>query len=744
MVPNDGNRIPRRRVLKAIGASATASVLKRASALSMEPATGRAADKPRVIQTAGGNVRFPAGEIAYIVASPKSDLDRHTLAQLEAYLEATLKSKPRIVGRAEEVPARRPFILAAYTGDTSIDGISVPADSPEAFALATGVCEGRPVAAAVAGTDRGLKRAVQRLVITSHQTPEGLDIPESRSVAKPWIPERECAVCPWVPRYVRGVFVNPYADERMNIWEYGPAQTEAYVNMFDWFGFSGVQLMETCYSYGLLGSIEAFHARLKEFSTAARANGQNVSLWVWAAEFSHYNWIDPDVTYTPSNGQSAFSDPRIRKVFEKYYDSYAELAPYVDRLMGHFYDPGNLTEQSDVFNYMRLLEGKFRARNPNIKMAVDMWAANPDYFTKLVQNGFQHYLILEQPHWIEPAKREALHQEAKRLGLDIGMWGWYSTEYETDQLASLYVNCQVLREHYQGIKKTAANVYPYRYWSEMEAHHLNDIYSDYVASQLLWNPDRDPHEILRELTDGIWGGANGDKVFTALRLVEDTRSGPGWNTYWWREPQYRIGTADAADDLRRADAAVEELEGLKSDPSFVPKFPLPFPPSTFVELMLPHLRQIRAFAQFRLGLSAVQAAAKSGAGKSEVAQRMASNWKPIPEYNTWVGTFGQIERRMQEILVLQAAKDANIEVKAPEWLQTEDAHRLLEKIQNVQLGTRGEWRFKTKDVNEFWWPEDKLQDRLNRLITEGWVEKLPDDTYRLVNWDHYARQSIMK
>ena len=124
----------------------------------------------------------------------------------------------------------------------------------------------------------------------------------------------------------------------------------------------------------------------------------------------------------------------------------------------------------------------------------------------------------------------------------------------------------------------------------MEAHHLNDIYSEYVASQLLWNPDRDPHEILRELTDGIWGGSNGDKVFAALRLIEDTRSGPGWSTYWWQNPQYRLGTADPSDDLRRADAVVEELEGMKTDPSFVPKFPLPFPPQTFVDLMLPHLQ----------------------------------------------------------------------------------------------------------------------------------------------------------
>ena len=440
MADRDSRVIPRRRLLKALGASAAASVLKTAPATSLQTAAGGTAGNPTAIRAIGGKVRLPVGETAYIVANPKSSLDQRTLGQLEGYLEATLKIKPRTLGQVHEVPAGRPFVLATYAGDTAIEGITVPDDSPEAFALATGICDGRPVVAAIAGSDRGLKRAVQRLVIESHQTKDGLDIPESRLSMKPWIPEREYSVCSWVSRYVRGAFFNPYGDERLNIWDYSPQQTDAYVDMFDWFGFSGVQLMETCYSYGLLGSIEAFHARLKEFASAARRNGQNVSLWVWAAEFSHFNWIDPEVTYTPASGHSAFNDPRVRQIFDRYYDAYAELAPYTDRLIGHFYDPGNLTDQSDVFNYMRLLESKFRARNPTVKMATDMWAAGPDYFTKLVNNGFQHYLILEQPHWIEPAKREALHQEAKRLGLDIGMWGWDSTEYEPDQLASMYVN----------------------------------------------------------------------------------------------------------------------------------------------------------------------------------------------------------------------------------------------------------------------------------------------------------------
>ena len=49
---------------------------------------------------------------------------------------------------------------------------------------------------------------------------------------------------------------------------------------------------------------------------------------------------------------------------------------------------------------------------------------------------------------------------------------------------------------------------------------------------------------------------------------------------------------DPAQDLTRTQAALVALSGLKTDQGFVTKFPLPFPPETFIELMLPQVKQI--------------------------------------------------------------------------------------------------------------------------------------------------------
>jgi len=37
------------------------------------------------------------------------------------------------------------------------------------------------------------------------------------------------------------------------------------------------------------------------------------------------------------------------------------------------------------------------------------------------------------------------------------------------------------------------------------------------------------------------------------------------------------------------------------------------------------------------------------------------------------------------------------------------------------------------------WTKDKLNDRFEKVIADGGVEKVSDNTYRLVNWQNYAR-----
>lgn len=686
-------------------------------------------------------IAFPRNAAAYVVATPSTKLEKRVVMRLTDYMSKVLGKRPIVEPALNRVPSGKPaLVLTSRKGGSPIP-VQVPSASEESYTLVTGSHSGHALAVCAALTDRGLKRAVQRLVILSQQEPDALVIPSTRLSESPWIRYREWTICPWDPEHVRGVFHNDSADKRMDIHRYSERRLADYVEMFDWFGFSGCQLMETCYVYGTMGSVEADQSWQKNVARFAKDNGQQVSLWAWTALFSGYGWHDPDVVATPGPGMSAFDDPGVRRSFEKYYDYYAELAPYVDRFIDHFYDPGVLKDRADVFKYMRLLEHKLKAKNPNIQMGIDCWAAAPDYLKLLADNGFKDYLILPSafPEAYPGDSREKLHEQAKRQGMKLGIWGWYITEYETDQIASMYVNAQLMKDFYQRMRDGALKVCPVHYWSEMEAGHLNNIYSMYASSQLLWNPNRDPHEILRELTEGIWGPANGPKVLAALELIQDVRSGPTWETYWWGRATHRIGTDDPSTDLRRAQECISSLVSMKTDPSFVPKFPLPFPPSTFVELMIPHVRQIEAYAQFRLKVAAGRQAAASGADKGKLERMLVDAWQPVPEYNTWVGTFGSQELREQKMTVAALCGEYGLSVSDPAALRYVEADRLLQAIRSVQGGMSVSYVFSAlQAAREFHWPEAGAKDRFAKLLSDGVVTRVGDDNYRLADWENWA------
>jgi len=638
------------------------------------------------------------------------------------------------VSRLADVPAGSPALVIEQGGQRDAG------EGPEAFALRTESREGHAVVVAAGEGDCGRKRAVQRMVLASRQTPDALVFPSLDVTSHPWIPCREWTICPWTPQDVRGNFYNPFADKRMNLLLYSDERLARYVEMFDWFGFSGSQLMETCYTYSQFGSVEAAQDWQKRVIRCLRENGQDVTLWAWTAAFSGFGWQEPDAVYTPQPGVKAIDDPAVRRVFEKYYRRYAELAPLVDRFVAHFYDPGGLSEQSDVFDYMRLLESMLTERNPRIQMAVDCWAAGPKYFADLAQNGFSHYLLLPVsfPEAYPGDTREQIHRTASELGLHLGIWGWYTPEYETDQLASLYVNASVLREVYSGIR-ACARTHPIEYWSEMEAHHLNNVYSMYVAAQLLWDPDRDPHEALAEFTDAVWGPQNGPAVLAALRLIEDVRSGPSWDTYWWTRPGHRVGTDNAADDLKRAEDSLETLRPMQDDAAYVCKLPLPYPRGTFIELMLPHLEQIRHFAQFRLGIEAVRQAAARGVSKDELAAMLTRAWQPVPEFTTWVGVFGNQELRAQKAAVAQVASELGLTVPEPAALRYVEADRLLQLLRRQQEGSAEPIAFGPTTAGDFYWPEALLRDRFQKLVGDRLVVETSPGQYHLADWANWAR-----
>lgn len=204
-----------------------------------------------VAMTGRAAVTFPRGDTAFVVASPQTDLEKRVLDRLTNYTSQVSGKPVKVVASLQKVPAEKPAFVLVGKNIESPFKVSPPTNSPEAFTIETGVANHHGIAVMSGNTERGLKRAVQRLIIASQQGESALVIPETHQSESPWIARREWTICPWTPNNVQGSFYNEHADNRPNIWLYSDEQVARYVEMFDWFGFSGCQLMETCYSYSL-------------------------------------------------------------------------------------------------------------------------------------------------------------------------------------------------------------------------------------------------------------------------------------------------------------------------------------------------------------------------------------------------------------------------------------------------------------------------------------------------------------
>jgi hypothetical protein len=156
--------------------------------------------------------------------------------------------------------------------------------------------------------------------------------------------------------------------------------------------------------------------------------------------------------------------------------------------------------------------------------------------------------------------------------------------------------------------------------------------------------------------------------------------------------------------------------------------------------MIPHLKQIRHFAAFRIEIATIRAAATAKASKEELTAMANAAWKPVPEFNTWVGTFGQPEAVQQEILLQKLAKDLRIKINPLGWLRARDASRLLQCLEKKQQSSTAAWQFRLQEIKQFHWTVEKLTDRMQKLVEDGCLETVSTNTYQLSNWMDLRQQ----
>lgn len=562
----------------------------------------------------------------------------------------------------------------------------------------------------------------------------------------PWIAEREATVCTWKVDYNRGFISNMATSLLVDFISMSDRQLGEYVKMMKACGFTGIQVTDMVSAWRASGSWEIVHDRYKVLANALHENGMKFTVWCWAAEFSGHGWHDNTVAYRNADPEKpACEDPRVLAAFNKYYDIYADLAPYADRVIAHFFDPGNLRDTPSILYFTKLLADKFRAKNPDIKIAVDTWGCPESYPQELVDAGMNDIMLMELPFlptWREEGKRAKFREGVKALGCGLGSWGWYTCEYEIDQFPFMCINNRVLSDVYNQTRAQADAVMTPTYWSEMDSYHLLNFFSMYASGHLLIDPEADPDALLADSAEAITGAShpeNKAKLLAALELIRDARSGDKWDTYWWREPVYKLVHGEYDDILARADAVIADFETLIAEEEPTDGVAFPISRNQFYRLIVPHLYQIRQYAQFKVDFAALKARKEAGADAEELQALVDVIPFEVPEYNCVIGLWGQPEARVAYILLRTFCRDNDLRLPERRAMRFVFKRRLVDALGTRQRGKDYPVYVSPKFYeNAGPWGMEMATDLMNELLEEGvLIRREEDGLYALANWSDY-------
>lgn len=556
----------------------------------------------------------------------------------------------------------------------------------------------------------------------------------------PWIKEREATICTWKIDYNRGYIGNMSTSLLVDFACMSDRQLADYAQMLKTCGFTGAQVTDMVTAWRASGSWESVHDRYKVFANELHKLGMKFTLWVWAANFTGHGWVDDTVAYVGADpSQPAWRDTRVWATFNKYYDIYADMAPYTDRVIAHFFDPGELRDTESILVFTRLLADKFRAVNPSVKIGIDTWGAPADYPTQLVEAGMQDVMLMELPFlptWRGAGKRAAFREGVKALGVELGSWGWYTCDYEIDQLATMTVNNRVISHVFNQTREQGDHIMTPTYWSELDSYHLLNFFSMYAAGHLMMNPDADPDRLLRESAELMADDPQDAKrLLFVLEVIRDARSGDRWETYWHAEPGFVLTHADYAPILPRAEKAIENLAYLITRPEPQGAMSFPLTRQSLYRLMMPHLQQILKFAKLRVALDEVKATA-AGTDKEELQRRVNGLDLDIPEYNCIIGLWGQNEARVGYSLVDAFCRENGL--VTPEISGTTKHNykrRLVDFFRVCQRG-RGEplWFDSTFYEGGLAFGGDLCAELTEELADEGVLIRREDGRMALADW----------
>ncbi len=565
-----------------------------------------------------------------------------------------------------------------------------------------------------------------------------IHIPEDMPEQEAWIEEREPIVTLWNVNWSRGAYMDNAVSVKNNVMYFTEDQLYEYVKMMKYCGFTGIQVTDMCAAWAGLGSWEAVHEKLRIMADAAHSLDMKFTLWVWGAEFSDCGWVDETVIYHDPPGTPAYESERVIAVFDKYYDIYADLADCCDRVIGHYYDPGNLYSAEEIAYFAKMLRDKFQAVNPDIDFGISCWVDRYDKDVYIEELG-NDITLYEQGYTDVPENKYPLFRSAiAEYGCRLGTWAWNTCEMEIDQLAQMNFNMDYIRSVYQTAREYDYIAKP-SYWSEMDSYHVLNVFSLYCAGQMLIDPDIEDEILLERISEAAVGASYAEDFAEILDIIQDARTGSSFDTYFWSRENYVLKSADypAENILERCNACIPVLQemidtGLESN-----TLPLPISLEDVLRLMMPHLQQIRDFAEFRISMAELEASYAQGEDMEGIAARLDEIAEPIKNYNAVIGAWGQIEARAQYEMVTDFCRRAGLEVPENEVFRADRKLHIYMQLVSYQLGKKEPYYLADPYYQLGFAYGDETYDLVDELVDEGLFIRRDDGTVYLANWENY-------
>ena len=376
--------------------------------------------------------------------------------------------------------------------------------------------------------------------------------------------------------------------------------------------------------------------------------------------------------------------------------------------------------------------------NPKIDFGVSCWV---DKFNKdvLVQVLGKDITLYGGTFNNDQEQTMDFRQKVSTLGTRLGMWAWNGCEMEIDQLAQMNFNLDILRETYQ-LAKAYDDIMKPSYWSEMDSYHVLNVFSLYCAGQLLIDPDMASEDLYHQISVAVAGEEYEDVFTEMLQTIQDARSGSSLREFLWSSQEYilKSDTYPAESILERCDRNIPVLQEMIDSNRETNTFPFPITLKEVCQMMLPHLEQIREYAQFRLALRELEAAWQQGETAENLAHALKEAAKPISEYNCVIGMWGQIEARAQRELVLEFCSRTGTEVPIyPEW-DRQRKQFIYERIVSDQKGKKGPVTASAPYYQYGYAFGEETQRLVQEMVEEGLLGQNKEGAVYLTDWEKYC------